>query len=284
LEASASTPTSRLDDLPVDANAPMSVSFYEFGAGAGVGLVGGFTSGLLGVSPGGGLVVASNLLLGAEQHIAQGISLFAQIPPNGLSGIKRYWEKGSRAPVDWLILISIGFLFGSVAGALAADATSGAFLRWTYVLYLIALGALLVVRRPGAKTEAPIENFVGHIHRAALLGVGLLAGFSSGFLGIGGGLAITVGLSAGLKVPQRQAQLVSLMFSVIPTTIPAAWLYWRQGWSASWLVIGGVIMGLWAGTDVGARMANKFDERKLHQVLIAFVSAMAIYMAYRALT
>jgi len=35
-------------------------------AGAAVGLVGGFTSGLLGVSAGGGLVVFSVLLLGAE--------------------------------------------------------------------------------------------------------------------------------------------------------------------------------------------------------------------------
>ncbi len=59
-------------------------------AGAAVGLVGGFTSGLLGVSPGGGLVVFSVLLLGAEQHVAQGISLAAQIPPTSLAGIRRY--------------------------------------------------------------------------------------------------------------------------------------------------------------------------------------------------
>jgi uncharacterized membrane protein YfcA len=262
----------------------LSVSFYDLIAGAAVGLVGGFTSGLLGVSPGGGLVVASNLLLGAEQHVAQGLSLFAQIPPTGLSGIKRYWEKGSRAPVDWLILIAVGFLFGGVAGALAADAVSGAFLRWTYVFYLIALGALLVARRADPNTDAPNPNFAGRIHWAALLGVGLIAGFSSGFLGIGGGLAITVGLTAALKVPQRQAQLVSLMFSIIPSTIPAAWVYWRQGWSASWLVIGGVVVGLWLGTDLGARMANKFNATKLHRVLVALVSVMALYMAYRALT
>ena len=48
-------------------------------------LAGGLTSGLLGVSPGGGLVVFSVLLLGAEQHVAQGISLVAQIPPTSLA-------------------------------------------------------------------------------------------------------------------------------------------------------------------------------------------------------
>jgi len=34
----------------------------------------------------------------------------------------------------------------------------------------------------------------------------VFAGLSSGFLGIGGGLAITAGLGAGLKVPQYQAK------------------------------------------------------------------------------
>ncbi len=40
--------------------------------GLAVGLAGGSTSGLLGVSPGGGLVVSSVLLLGAEQEEAIG--------------------------------------------------------------------------------------------------------------------------------------------------------------------------------------------------------------------
>ena len=113
--------------------------------------------------------------------------------------------------------------------------------------------------------------------------MGFLAGFSSGFLGIGGGLAIPAELSAGLRVPRHQAQLVSLVFSIIPTTIPAAWIYWREGWSAPWLLIGGVVIGLWAGTDLGARTANRAGETALHRTLLGFVSAMAIYMACRAL-
>src|ERR1700760_4553619 len=103
------------------------------GAGIGVGLAGGFTSGLRGVSPGGGLVVFSVLLLGAEQHVAQGISLVAQIPPTSLAAIKRYWEKGSRSPLRWLIVLTIGFLFGGVAGAYAASFASGKALQWSYV-------------------------------------------------------------------------------------------------------------------------------------------------------
>jgi uncharacterized membrane protein YfcA len=256
---------------------------HDFLAGVGVGLAGGFTSGLLGVSPGGALVVASNLLLGSEQHVAQGISLFAQVPPTGLSGIRRYWEKGSRSPFDWLILLAAGFLVGGIAGASAASGVSGSFLRWTYVFYLAALDAMLFLRPPRTHAEQLSQSLRGRIHWGALLAVGVIAGFSSGFLGIGGGLAITAGLGAGLRVPRHQAQLASLVFSILPATLPAAWIYWRQGWSAPWLVVGGVVLGLWAGTDLGARMANRLQATKLHGILLGFVTAMAIYMAYEAL-
>lgn len=252
-------------------------------AGVGVGLVGGVTSGLLGVSPGGGLVVFSILLLGVEQHVAQGVSLVAQIPPTSVSGIRRYWEKGSRSPMRWLVLLTIGFLVGGVGGALAAGSASSSVLRWTYVFYLTSLDALLIVRHERRQPEETSDRAMAPIHWAALLAVGAIAGFSSGFMGIGGGLAITAGLSAVLKAPQHQAQLVSLVLSIIPTTIPAAWVYWHQGWSTSWAVVVGVVLGLWAGTDVGARMANRVGEAGLRRTLIAFVSAMAIYMTYKAL-
>jgi uncharacterized protein len=259
------------------------MSFSELVAGVGVGLVGGVTSGLLGVSPGGGLVVFSNLLLGSEQHVAQGISLIAQIPPTSVSGIRRYWEKGSRTPAYWLVLLSIGFLGGGIGGAFAAGSVSGAALRWTYVVYLIALDAMLILRRQEQPAQQVAENYSGQIHWLALLTVGVVAGFSSGFLGIGGGLAITVGLTAWLRVPQHQSQMVSLAISVIPTTIPAAWIYWHRGWSVSWLVIAGVVLGLWCGTDLGARMANRVGKTALHRILVGFTSVMAVYMTYKAL-
>jgi uncharacterized protein len=249
--------------------------------GAAVGLVGGFTSGLLGVSPGGGLVVFSVLLLGAEQHVAQGISLAAQIPPTSLSGIRRYWLAGVRTPARWIAPIAIGFLVGGVGGAGAASSISAAALQWTYVAYLVGLDALLLRRAPRDEIDTG-DGIVREPRRAALFAVGLFAGLSSGFLGIGGGLATTVGLSAVLHIPQRQAQMASLVLSLMPTTIPAAWIYWRAGAMGPWPAILGVILGLVAGTDLGARLANRVDRRTLRPLLFAFVSAMAVYMALHA--
>jgi uncharacterized membrane protein YfcA len=140
-----------------------------------------------------------------------------------------------------------------------------------------------ILRRRRQPADEIPDNYSGQIHWARLLTVGAIAGFSSGFLGIGGGLAIIVGLTAWLRVPQQQSQLVSLVISIIPTTICAAGIYWHQGWSVSWLIIGAVVLGLWGRTDIGARMANRVGKAALHHILVGFVSVMAVYMAYKAL-
>lgn len=260
------------------------MDLHDLLGGVGTGLVGGFTSGLLGVSPGGGLVVFSVLLLGAEQHAAQGISLVAQVPPTSVTGIRRYWEGGSRSPFRWLVYLAIGFMAGGIAGAYGASRASSSVLQWTYVAYLLALDTMLVAR--GARKAAGPYEIVAtkDLHWVALLTVGSFAGLSSGFLGIGGGLATVVGLSAMLGVPQRQAQMISLVLSLVPTTIPSAWVYWKQGWTWSWAALVGVIVGLMIGTDLGARLANRINRLTLHVAMIFFVSLMAAYMSYKALS
>jgi uncharacterized membrane protein YfcA len=237
----------------------------------------------MGTSPGGGLVIFCVLLLGAEQHVAQGTSLIAQVPPTGLAGVRRYWQNGNRSPLQWIAWIGLGFLAGGAGGSYAAAGVSDSVLQWTYVAYLVALIAALVLRRD--RKDGSFEaSAPDQLPWLPLLLIGTLAGFSSGFMGIGGGLAITVGLAAGLRVPQHQAQLISLVFSVIPTNIPAAWIYWSKGLMVGWPAIIGILAGLWIGTDLGARMANGVSKTVLRRVMIALVSLMAIYMAHKALT
>ncbi|MGV7213593.1 sulfite exporter TauE/SafE family protein [Bradyrhizobium sp. UFLA05-112] len=256
---------------------------HDLLAGVGVGLVGGVTSGFMGTSPGGGLVIFCVLLLGAEQHIAQGTSLIAQVPPTGLAGVRRYWQSGNRSPLQWIAWIGTGFLVGGASGGYTAAAVSDSVLQWTYVVYLVALIAALVLRRDRKDASSEVGD-PDKLPGLPLFLIGTLAGFSSGFMGIGGGLAITVGLAAGLRVPQHQAQLVSLIFSVIPTNIPAAWIYWSKGLVVGWPAIIGILAGLWIGTDLGARMANGVSKSVLRRIMIGLVSLMALYMTWKALS
>ena len=260
----------------------MTATLVELLLGLLVGFSGGASSGLLGVSPGGALTVFSALLTGAEQHVAQGLSLIAQIPPTGLAGLRRYRVAGGEIPRPWLAPLILGFVAGGIAGAAAAASVSAAALRWTYVAYLVALDALLILRKPRREEDA-LRHKDASLAWPALFAVGGLAGVSSGFLGIGGGLGIVVGLGAGLGVPQRRAQMVALALTLLPMTAPAAYVYWRAGWAAPWPALIGAVLGLWAGADHGARAAQRVRETALRRLVVGFVAAMALAMAAKAL-
>jgi uncharacterized membrane protein YfcA len=77
--------------------------------------------------------------------------------------------------------------------------------------------------------------------------------------------------------------MASLALLVIPLTIPAAWVYWREGCIVSSVVLIGVVLGLVVGTDIGARLANRLNDQALRRSLLVFIVLMATYMAHEAL-
>ena len=270
--------------LPLELSSIAALHPWRLVLALGVGLIGGATSGLCGVSPGGILVVLGTLFLGAEQHFAQGMALAAQVPPTSLAAIRRYQASGGSYPRVWLPWLASGFLIGGAAGAIGAARVSSSILQWSYVAYLGILDVLLLLRTIARPVADDTATQRGSIPVSALLMVGLLAGLSSGYLGIGGGLALIAGLTAGLKVPQHTAQHLSLFLSILPTTAPAAYVYWREGLLPSWPILAAVMMGLWGGTDLGARVANRASPTALRRVLVVMVTAMAVYMTWKALT
>jgi uncharacterized protein len=247
------------------------------------GLAGGVFSGFLGVTSGGVLVPLLVLLLGKDQHVAQGISLVAQIFPTSLSGVRNYSKSGHRISVRWLIWLAVGFCVGGGIGAILATHVADHALQWCFVAYLLALVTLILLRPPRPMVEgsddAPEDV---PLHWGSLCAVGAVAGWSSGFLGIGGGLAITAVMSGLLKVSQHRAQAMSLAVTALPVTIPAAVLYVQQGTDLPWLTIVSLIIGLWVGTDIGARFATRVTPDKLRIMLIVIITAMALFMAFKA--
>src|SRR5262249_31250484 len=109
------------------------------------GTVGGLFSGFLGVTSGGILVPLLILILGKEQHVAQGISLVAQVVPTSLSGVRNYSKSGHRISMRWLIWLSAGFCIGGIVGALLATNVPDRALQWTFAGYLALLIAIVVL-------------------------------------------------------------------------------------------------------------------------------------------
>ncbi len=196
---------------------------------------------------------------------------------------RNYSRSGHRISLRWLIWLAVGFGIGGAIGALLAVHVGDRALQWCFVGYLAILLAIILLRSPRPKAEGngDIPEDVP-LHRAVLAAIGAVAGWSSGFLGIGGGLAITA-LRAGLaKISQHRAQAMSLAVTTLPVTLPAGLLYVQQGTELPWLAIVSLVVGLWIGTDIGARFATRISPDKLRLMLIVMIAAMALFMAFKA--
>jgi len=141
-------------------------------------------SGLLGVSSGGILVPLLILILGREQHAAQGLSLVAQIFPTSPGGVRDYTRHGHSISWRWLICLAVGFVAGGILGAMLAGGISDPTLRWCFVGYLVVLMTLILFsdrRRTADRREPALDN--GAVIWMALVAIGFAGGLSSGFLG-----------------------------------------------------------------------------------------------------
>src|SRR5207253_10397666 len=83
--------------------------------GLGVGVL----VGLLGIGGGVVLVPAMVYLLGMDQHLAQGTSLFILLPPIGLGALREYWIEG-QVDLRAGSLCALGMLICVLGGGLAA--------------------------------------------------------------------------------------------------------------------------------------------------------------------
>ena len=107
-----------------------------------LGLCVGVLVGLLGIGGGVVLVPAMVYLLGMDQHLAQGTSLFILLPPTGLGALREYWKQGQ---VDWRagILCALGILLGAYGGGLAALPIPSRHLKGWFGWFLVASAILL---------------------------------------------------------------------------------------------------------------------------------------------
>jgi uncharacterized protein len=241
------------------------------------GIAAGVASGFLGVSPGGILVPVISLLLPFSQHVIQGISLIVQAPPTGLSGLSIYLKGGRSVALRPVVLVSLGFVLGGPGGAVLARMCTDRELKWMFVGYLSLLAVLATGRKSTVKEPARRSP------RFALPAIGFIAGVTSGLLGIGGGLAITTLTVVLLHKEQHEAQALSLAITILPLTLPAAWVYIRAGWDLPWEVILCLLGGLVVGTRAGALFANRLSERKLKICFATLLIGLAIYMGATAI-
>jgi len=124
-----------------------------------LGLAVGVLVGLLGIGGGVVLVPAMVYLLGMDQHLAQGTSLFMLLPPVGLGALREYWRVG-QVDLRAGILSAAGILAGGYAGGLIAVPLTSRELKGLFGGFLM-LGAILLWRKSsgeGGRSPVAVQD------------------------------------------------------------------------------------------------------------------------------
>lgn len=260
----------------------MTSGITPFPAGLATGLCGGLLSGLFGV--GGGIVMVPllGLVLGLDQHRAQGATLAAMLLPTGLPAVLLYGRKGIRTSLPLVGVLVLAFLFGIYGGARVANLIPSEPLRYGYAAFLVLLAFKTFYRQepvPVDRTREPLEP--GDRLWRSGLPIGLLAGVVSGLTGLGGAVVVIPLLASRFRMTQHEAQLTSLVMLLPPIGLPGVWVYAHAQGGLPWLAILGVALGFGVGALVGARLATRTHGAKLKQIYAGVVLLMALLVLAR---
>lgn len=252
-----------------------------------IGICAGFASGLLGVG-GGFLIVPLQYFLlkyiGVEPDLAILISFgtsLAIIVPTSLSGAYRH-SRSMDNIVKPGIQLGIFGLIGAALGGLVASALPSRILEIIFgcLLLFIAVNNIVNINKEREEARIPF-NFVSTTI------IGLVVGFSSGLLGVGGGIFLIAILTALLGFSLIEAIGTSSVFICL-TAIGGFLSYMVSGWGVSTFPysIGYVSLINFAliacfsvpMASLGAKMAHKVPQKKLKIVFSIVVLYMALKM------
>ncbi len=131
---------------------PITMTLIILLLGLGVGVL----VGLMGIGGGVVLVPAMVYLLGMDQHLAQGTSLFILLPPIGLGALREYWKEG-QVDLRAGILCAGGILVGALGGSLVALPMPSRNLKGLFGGFLM-LSAVLLWRKAHLERRAAAEQ------------------------------------------------------------------------------------------------------------------------------
>jgi uncharacterized protein len=114
-----------------------------------LGLIAGLLSGMLGIGGGTIIIPGIVLLLGTEQHVAQGVSLTAMLI-TALVGTFIHYRQGN-VKLRIALLIAPSAVAFSYLGAWAAGVTSAEWLTRSFAIFLLIIGFWLLLSKRGSQ-------------------------------------------------------------------------------------------------------------------------------------
>jgi hypothetical protein len=239
-----------------------------------IGLLAGILSGMFGIGGGIVMVPAMRCILKISGHMAIGTSLLAVIP-TAISGALIF---GQKRMLKYRVGLVSGIV-GSFLAILGARATQ--YFGSGQLMMIFSVVAALVASRfiiwNKKKREGGTWKRGRSIWELPLaIAIGIIAGFASGFLGIGGGIILVPAYVFLMGLGMHEALGTSLI------TIP---IYAISG-SVEHYLLGHVDLVLFAliavGSVIGAQMGARFSvvakERKLRILFGVFLLVASAYL------
>jgi uncharacterized membrane protein YfcA len=175
----------------------------------------------------------------------------------------------------------IGSILGSITSSQLAVSDPQLF-RIIFAVCLVPIAIKMIVypkeRRSNSDAEEEIEHddmmWLGYEKREIYSTLfGLIAGFSSGLLGIGGGVVLVPILVTVGKIPMHKAVATS-MFVMIFTSLAGAAVKFSRGQVHPDLALF-LIIGIIFGAQIGARLVKRVNTIHLQRIF-GFVMVIAL--------
>ncbi len=233
-----------------------------------IGLLSGLASGAFGI---GGAVVTAPLLrvlMDAPGHVVVGTPL-ALVIPMTISGLYVFHKK-KMLRYDVIFSAGMAGAIFSVFGAFFTNSFSGSELM-IFISIILFVSALLLYSKVLGPSKKPKKDF---LPRSAA--VGILVGFVSGFLGIGGGTFLTplFILLLGLSIHEAiAASLGAILIYAIPGTVTHLMLNHIEIGYLLPLFIFSVI-----GAQIGSRFVVNQKPSRMKKVLASFYVGLGILL------
>ena len=252
-----------------------------------IGICAGFASGLLGVG-GGFLIVPLQYFLlkyiGVQPDLAMLISLgtsLAIIVPTSLSGAYRHTRT-----MDNIVKPGIRLgIFGIVGGAIGGFVASGLPSRVLEIIFGCLLLFVVVKNIIDINKEWDDPKIPFNLISTAI--IGLLVGFSSGLLGVGGGVFLIAILTTLLGFSLIEAIGTSSVFICL-TAVGGFLSYMVSGWGVSTFpysigyvsIINFALIACFSVpmASIGAKFAHKVPQKKLKIIFSILVLYIALKM------
>jgi uncharacterized membrane protein YfcA len=246
-------------------------------------VLGAVVGAVLGVVGGGGSIIAvPALVYGVGLSTAEAIPTALLVV--GVSSLGALLPR-LREGINWPVLLLVG-----AAGAPAAWGGAAVGRLLDPDLLMLAFAAIMVVAavrmlRGTAETEGSCSTGPGKSFRSCApkaVGVGLLVGFLTGLLGVGGGFLLTPALTLFLGLRMKEAVGTSL--AIIAVNSAAGFSAHAAGFTINWAIVLAFAVPAVLGSLAAARFTRSLKDSHIRISFAALIFIVAAWVAVSTAT